>query len=84
MLKSPDTLQKPYYYVNALSKCNPNCAPEGCESLFFVCPVPNRQYKTDWSDRDEIVDSILADFSERIGVDIRSKILSYSDRKSVV
>ena len=76
VLKSPDTLQKPYYYVNALSKCNPNCAPEGCESLFFVCPVPNRQYKTDWSDRDEIVDSILADFSERIGVDIRSKILS--------
>lgn len=74
VLKDPDTLQKPYYYVNAISKCNPDCAPEGCESLFFVCPVPNGQYKKDWSDIDQIVDSILTDFSERIGVDIFPKI----------
>ncbi len=66
----PDSLQKPYFYVNAISKHNPGCAPEGCESLFFICPVPNLQYKPDWSDRDEIADSILADFSKRIGIDI--------------
>lgn len=76
VLKNPDTLQKPYYYVNVVSKYNPDCAPQGCESLFFVCPVPNMQYKKDWSDRDEIVDSILGDFSERVGVDIMSKIVT--------
>lgn len=76
ILKNPDTLQKPYYYVNVVSKFNPDCAPQGCESLFFVCPVPNMKYKKDWSDRDEIVDSILGDFSERVGVDIMSKIVT--------
>lgn len=76
ILKDPDTLQKPYYYVNVISKHNDTCAPEGCESLFFVCPVPNLQYKEDWSDRDEIVDSILRDFSDRIGTDILPMILS--------
>lgn len=76
VLKNPDSLQKPYYYVNAVSKHNPGCAPEGCESLFFVCPVPSLQYKSDWSDRDEIVDSILADFSSRIGVDIMPHIIT--------
>ncbi len=35
VLKQPDTLEKPYYYVNMLSKHNPDCAPEGCESLFL-------------------------------------------------
>ncbi|MDO4790764.1 MAG: phytoene desaturase family protein [Porphyromonas sp.] len=76
ILKNPDTLQKPYYYVNVISKHNDSCAPEGCESLFFVCPVPNLQYKKEWNDRDEIVDSILEDFSNRIEVDIPSMIVS--------
>jgi phytoene desaturase len=72
----PDTLDKPYYYVNVVSKHNPECAPEGCESLFFVCPVPNLIYKPDWSDRDKIVDSILQDFGKRIGEDIFPDIVS--------
>lgn len=76
ILENPDTLEKPYYYVNVLSKHNADCAPEGCESLFFVCPVPNLKYKTDWNDRDEIVDSILHDFSERIKQDIMPEIVS--------
>lgn len=76
VLKNPDTLQKPYYYVNVVSKHNPDCAPQGCESLFFVCPVPNLQYKSDWSDRDEIVNSILTDFSARIGENIIPNIIS--------
>lgn len=74
--KNPGTLEKPYYYVNVVSKHNPGCAPEGCESLFFVCPVPNLQFKPDWSDRDQIVDSIIRDFSQRIGIDIHPKIVS--------
>ncbi len=76
VLKNPDTLQKPYYYVNVVSKYNPDCAPEGCESLFFVCPVPSLQFKSDWSDRDQIVNSILEDFSGRIGEDIMPDIVS--------
>ena len=76
VLQNPDSLQKPYYYVNVLSKHNPGCAPEGCESLFFVCPVPNLKYKPDWSDKEEIVNSIIADFSQRIKKDIAPEILS--------
>jgi phytoene desaturase len=76
VFKSPDSLQKPYYYVNLLSKHNPDCAPENAESLFVVCPVPDLRYKPDWSDRDEIVDSIIEDFSGRIGKDIKPEIVS--------
>ena len=74
--KNPDKLQKPYYYVNVLSKHNDDCAPEGCESLFFVCPVPDLRYKPDWTDKDEIANSIIDDFSKRIGHDIQPDIVT--------
>ena len=70
IMQNPDTLQKPYYYVNVVSKYNLECAPLGCESLFFVCPVPNLLHKPNWEDRDAIVDSIIAHFSNRIDKDI--------------
>lgn len=76
VMKNPDSLQKPYYYVNVLSKYNDDCAPEGCESLFFVCPVPNLYYKENWYDKNEIVNSIISDFSERIGQDIQPEVLT--------
>jgi phytoene desaturase len=76
ILQNPDTLQKPYYYVNVLSKYNLDCAPEGCESLFFVCPVPNLLHKPNWDDQEIIVDSIIADFSKRIDKDISPEIIS--------
>ena len=76
ILQNPNTLEKPYYYVNVLSKNNPQCAPEGCETLFFVCPVPNLLFKTDWNDKDMIVNSIISDFSKRIGKDISTEIIS--------
>ena len=76
LMQNPDTLQKPYYYVNVLSKYNDDCAPEGCESLFFVCPVPNLLNKPEWGDKDAIVDSILEDFSERINKNIVPEIIS--------
>jgi phytoene desaturase len=74
VVKQAEGLENPYYYVNVVSKYNEDCAPAGCESLFFVCPVPNLLYKKDWSDKDRIVDSILADFSKRVGVDIQSHV----------
>ena len=76
VMKNPDTPEKPYYYVNVLSKHNADCAPEGCESLFFVCPVPNLLFKKNWDDRDKIVDSIISDFSKRIGQDIQPEVIS--------
>lgn len=76
VMQNPDSLQKPYYYVNVLSKNNPECAPDGCESLFFVCPVPNLLFKSNWDDRDQIVNSVIADFSQRIGKDIEPEIVS--------
>ena len=76
ILHNPETPEKPYYYVNVLSKHNPQCAPEGCESLFFVCPVPNLLHKTDWSDSNKIVSSIIDDFSKRIGQNITDEIVS--------
>ncbi len=76
VFKSPDSLQKPYYYVNVLSKHNPDCAPADSESLFIVCPVPDLRFKPDWIDRDAIVDSIIDDFSGRIGKDIKPEIVS--------
>ncbi len=76
VFKSPDSLEKPYYYVNVLSKHNPGCAPHDCESLFIVCPVPDLRFKPDWSDKDQIVDSIIEDFSGRIGKDIKPEIVS--------
>jgi len=62
--------EKPYYYVNVSSKSNPDCAPEGCENLFILCPVPDRRYKNDWSDREQLADTILKDMSERIDFDL--------------
>jgi len=76
VFQSSGTLQKPYYYVNVLSRNNPGCAPEGCESLFFVCPVPDLRFKKNWDDKDEIVNSILDDFSKRISQNILPEIVS--------
>ncbi len=76
VMSDPNSLEKPYYYVNVLSKHNPECAPEGCESLFVVCPVPTLLQKPNWDDRDKIVDGIIADFSKRIGRDIAPNIIS--------
>jgi len=76
VFKNPEIMEKPYYYVNVLSRSNPDCAPEGCESLFFVCPVPDLRLKKNWDDKDEIADSIIDDFSKRIKKDIRPEIVS--------
>lgn len=75
VMKNPGTLEKPYYYVNVVSKHNPSCAPEGCEALFFVCPVPNLLHKTDWFDKQDMVNSIIDDFSQRIKQDISKDIV---------
>jgi phytoene desaturase len=62
-------LDKPYYYVNIQSMHNLNYAPEGKESIFILCPVPDLRYKPDWSDDQEIANAIIQDMSDRTGFD---------------
>ncbi len=69
--ESPD---HPYYYVNALSKTEPDTAPEGCESLFVLCPVPDLRYKSDWSDKEKLAERIISDLSSRINYDIANNL----------
>jgi len=71
IFKNQIKLDKPYYYVNIQSMHNPDYAPAGKESVFILCPVPDLRYKPDWSDVDEIADSIIDDMSQRIGFDFR-------------
>ena len=67
---------KPYYYVNVPSKSDPNCAPEGCENLFILAPVPDRRFKADWADSEAVADNILADLSARIGFDVKASTVT--------
>lgn len=62
--------QKPYYYVNVSSRLNPEMAPEGCENLFILCPVPDLRFKKDWNDKNEVADNIIQDLSTRLGVNL--------------
>lgn len=68
--------EKPYYYVNVASKSNPSCAPEGCENLFILCPVPDLRVKPDWSDANKLVDEIVEDLGNRVNFDIKNNILT--------
>ncbi len=70
IFKTSVSPEKPYYYVNVSSKSNPKCAPEGCENLFILCPVPDLRYKTSWEDKEVLADNILKDLSQRIGFDL--------------
>lgn len=67
---------KPYYYVNVTSKSDTHSAPEGCENLFILAPVPDRRFKADWSDSEAIADNILSDLSARTGFDIKANTLT--------
>lgn len=68
--------QKPYYYVNALSKTEPSSAPEGCENLFILCPVPDLRFKKSWEDKDELADNIIEDLSKRVDFDINNNLIT--------
>lgn len=68
--------QKPYYYVNALSKSESKVAPEGHENLFILCPVPDLRYKQNWDDADELANNIINDLSNRVQFDIKSNTVT--------
>jgi len=68
--------EKPYYYLNVSSHTDPTCAPPGCENLFILCPVPDRRYKPQWDDAEQLADTIVADLSARIGYDLQAHTLT--------
>jgi phytoene desaturase len=67
--------QKPYYYVNVLSKSDPTSAPEGCENIFILCPVPDLRFKKDWSDKEELAKTIIDDLSKRTSFDLAANVV---------
>jgi len=68
--------QKPYYYVNVSSRSNPNAAPEGCENVFILCPVPDLRFKSNWQDKEELANTIISDMSQRIGFDLHANTVT--------
>lgn len=78
LFDSTEAPQKPYYYVNVSSKSNPASAPEGCENIFVLCPVPDRRYKPDWQDAEQLKQNIIQDLSKRTETDISSRLITES------
>lgn len=76
IFKNQVSFQKPYYYVNLPSRNNPDYAPEGHESVFILCPAPDLRYKASWDDREQIAQNIIDDWSQRIGIDLKERIVS--------
>lgn len=66
--------ENPYFYVNVNSRYNKQCAPEGCECLMFVIPVPNLLYKSSWEDAPYVVEATLKEFATRIDFPILQHI----------
>jgi phytoene desaturase len=76
VFKNPGTPQKPYYYVNVVSRSDPSSAPEGHEALFILCPVPDLRLKASWDDKDQVVDEIIRDLSLRTETRLEEHIVS--------
>jgi phytoene desaturase len=70
------SLEKPYYYVNANALFNKMSAPQGCENLFILVPVPDLRFKPDWSDRERITDAVVSDLSARTGHRIEENLIT--------
>lgn len=76
IFKNSISLNKPYYYVTNASKHNPECAPNGHEAVFILCPVPDLRFKPDWSDSNKLSENIIEDLGNRIGVNLKGHIVS--------
>lgn len=75
--------EKPYYYVNVSSKSNPDCAPDGCSTIFILCPVPDLRYKKNWDDTNKLAYIIISDLSERINFDLHKNTIAQTTMNPV-
>ena len=57
-------------YLHVPSRTDASMAPEGCESMYVLIPVPNLEADIDWEDRKQAyADKILAFLEEEFGMD---------------
>lgn len=70
--------QDPSYYVNVPSKTDPSVAPNGCETMMFLVPVPSGIDDNDQI-RNELFERIIFHFENLI----EDKIFNYIDFKKI-
>tara|TARA_B110000114_G_scaffold179496_1_gene213999 strand:- start:513 stop:2012 length:1500 start_codon:yes stop_codon:yes gene_type:complete len=62
-------------YVHRPTATDKSFAPDGCESFYVLCPVPNLQGNVDWSTQGEILrDRIVSALEETILPELSSNI----------
>ena len=62
-------------YVHRPTATDKSFAPDGCESFYVLCPVPNLQGNVDWSTQGEILrDRIVSSLEETILPELSSTI----------
>jgi phytoene desaturase len=58
------------FYLHAPSKTDPSMAPEGCESLYVLVPVPHLGHGIDWErEEDRFRDRIIHTLEHEFGLD---------------
>jgi len=62
-------------YVHRPTATDPSFAPEGCDSYYVLCPVPNLRGQVNWSEKaPELRDRIVKALSETIMPDLETTI----------
>lgn len=70
----PKWPSKPLFYVSAASKTDPDCAPAGCENLFFLIPLAPGLEDSETM-RERYFDIMLKRLEERCGESVREHIV---------
>ena len=65
----------PLFYVSATSVTDADCAPEGCENLFFLIPVATGLVNDTEALRDRYFDLIIDRFEKHVGESVRDNII---------
>ena len=62
-------------YIHRPTATDPSFAPEGCDSYYVLCPVPNLRGQVDWTEKaPELRDRIVKALSETIMPDLEATI----------
>jgi len=79
---TPQIPPNPLFYVSVISHSNRTLAPEGCDSIFVLVPMPSIPVKK--VDKARILDNVLGRMEDRIDMSLRDHIVvqdsfDYSD-----
>lgn len=72
---TPQWPTAPLFYVSATSVTDADCAPSGCENLFFLIPVASGLKGDTEELRDEYFDKIIQRFELKIGESVKDAII---------